>query len=276
MGFVSRCGGRCRLRCGSCCRCAWGSVAGRRENGRRAAHRILWSAPPNCILNNVRQRTSVRAEARARFGAGDVDSCGAPAERRRGSEEKLRGGEALDNLHGPAAKRTSPQRVNGQCGRRGACCWRIGWLEQPETEWKKLRSPAVSKKSEVADAHEAARQQVQQEAAQELFNRESHEPLLVAVGGVAPATSISLRNASSLPTSPFLDNFRAADQPPGTDFRAARDERDLVLANDRYGFTRTRQSVYVVLRFAPATEARVLACMLAISALSLPTLPEQP
>jgi hypothetical protein len=36
----------------------------------------------------------------------------------------------------------------------------MGWLEQPETEWKKLRSPSVSKKSEVADAHEAARQQV--------------------------------------------------------------------------------------------------------------------
>ena len=75
-----------------------------------------------------------------------MDSCGARAERRRRSEEELRGGEALDNLHGPAAKRTSPQRVNGQCGRRGACCWRIGWLEQPETEWKKLRSPSVSKR----------------------------------------------------------------------------------------------------------------------------------
>src|ERR1035441_3300635 len=30
-------------------------------------------------------------------------------------------------------------------------------------------------------------QQVEQEATQELFDRESHEPLLVAVGGVAPA-----------------------------------------------------------------------------------------
>jgi hypothetical protein len=56
----------------------------------------------------------VRAEARARFEAEDVDSCGAPAEMRRRSEEKLGGGEALDNLHGSAAKRTLPQRVNGR------------------------------------------------------------------------------------------------------------------------------------------------------------------
>ena len=128
-----------------------------------------------------------------------MDSCGAPAERRRRSEEELRGGEALDNLHGPAAKRTSPQRVNGQCGRRGACCWRIGWLEQPETEWKKLRSPSVSKKSEVADAHEAARQQVQQEAAQELFDRQDHEPFLVAVSGVAPAKGYVALGESNQP-----------------------------------------------------------------------------
>jgi hypothetical protein len=187
------------LRCGSCCRCASVSVAGGRENGRRAARRRVWSAPPNCVLRNGRQRTSVRAEARAIFEAGDVDSCGAPAERRRRSEEELRGGEALDNLHGPAAKRTSPQRVNGRCGRRGACCWRIGWLEQPETEWKKLRSPSVSKKSEVADAHEAPRQQVQQEAAQELFDRQDHEPFLVAVSGVAPAKGYVALGESNQP-----------------------------------------------------------------------------
>jgi hypothetical protein len=108
---------------------------------------------------------------------------------RRRSEEKLRGGEALDNLHGSAAKWTLPQRVNGQRGRGGVCCWLIGWLEQPETEWKKLRSPSVSEKSKVADAHKAVWQQVEKEAAQELFDRQSHDPLLVAVGGVAPAKS---------------------------------------------------------------------------------------
>jgi hypothetical protein len=105
---------------------------------------------------------------------------------RRGSEEELRGGEALDNLHGSAAKRTLPKRVNGQRGRGGVCCRLIGWLEQPETEWKKLRSPSVSEKSEVADAHKAARQQVQEEAAQELIDGQSHQPLLVAVSRVSP------------------------------------------------------------------------------------------
>jgi len=89
-----------------------------------------------------------------------VDSCGAPAEMRRRSEEKLRGGEALDNLHGSAAERTLPQRGHGQRRRGGAHCWRMGLLEQSRTEWKELCSPPVSKKSEVADAHKTARQQV--------------------------------------------------------------------------------------------------------------------
>ena len=86
------------------------------------------------------------------------------------SEEELGGGETLENLHGSAAKRTLPQRVNGQRGRGGFCCWLIGWLEQLETEWKRLRSASVSEKSEVADAHKAARQQVQEEASQELID----------------------------------------------------------------------------------------------------------
>jgi hypothetical protein len=77
------------------------------------------------------------------------------------------GGDALDNLHGSAAKRTLPQRVNGQRRRGGARCWRMGLLEQPRTEWKEFCSLPVSKKSEVADGHKAAWQQVEQEAAQD-------------------------------------------------------------------------------------------------------------
>ena len=45
----------------------------------------------------------------------------------------------------------------------------------------------IGKEAEVADAHEAAWQQVEQEAAQELFDGQSHDPLLVAMGGIAPA-----------------------------------------------------------------------------------------
>jgi len=67
--------------------------------------------------------------------------------------------------------------VSGERGQRsGTYGWLIGWLEQPETEWKKLRSPSVSEKSEVADAHKAARQQVQEEASQELIDGQSHQP----------------------------------------------------------------------------------------------------
>jgi hypothetical protein len=42
-----------------------------------------------------------------------VDSSGAPAEMRRRSQEKLRGGEALDDLHGAAAKRLRSSRLVG-------------------------------------------------------------------------------------------------------------------------------------------------------------------
>jgi hypothetical protein len=59
-------------------------------------------------------------------------------------------------------------------------------LEKTETKWKKLRSPPVSEKSEVADAHKAAREQMQKEATQELVYGQSHQPLLVAVSGVSP------------------------------------------------------------------------------------------
>jgi len=45
----------------------------------------------------------------------------------------------------------------------------------------------VGEEAEATDAHEAARQQVEQEAAQELFDPQGHEPLLVAVSGVSPA-----------------------------------------------------------------------------------------
>ena len=75
----------------------------------------------------------MHAGAGARFEAGDVDSCSAPAEMRRRSEEELRGGETLDKLHGSAAERTVPLWVSGERGRRvSACRGLIGLLEQSE------------------------------------------------------------------------------------------------------------------------------------------------
>ena len=54
-------------------------------------------------------------------------------------------------------------------------------LEQVETEGKKFRSSPVGQKAEVADTHKAARQHVEQKAAQELIDRQRHNPLAVAV-----------------------------------------------------------------------------------------------
>jgi len=47
--------------------------------------------------------------------------------------------------------------------------------------------PPVSEKAEVADSHKTAWQHVEEEAAKELFDRQGHEPFLIAVSGVAPA-----------------------------------------------------------------------------------------
>ncbi len=60
-------------------------------------------------------------------------------------------------------------------------------LEQAEAERQKGGSSTVGEEAEVTDAHKAAWQQVKQEAAQELIDRQSHDPWLVSVGGVSPA-----------------------------------------------------------------------------------------
>ena len=45
----------------------------------------------------------------------------------------------------------------------------------------------MSQKGEMADAHEAGGKDVEQEAAQELLDRQGHQTLLIAVRGVSPA-----------------------------------------------------------------------------------------
>ena len=78
--------------------------------------------------------------------------------------------------------------MSGESGRRvGPCCGLIGLLEQSETERKEFCSPPVGEEAEVADAHEAAWQQVKQEATQKLIDRQSHDPLPVVVSGISPA-----------------------------------------------------------------------------------------
>ena len=52
---------------------------------------------------------------------------------------------------------------------------------------EKCGSFPIGKEAEVADAHEAAWQHMEQEAAKELIDRQSHDPLSVAVCGIAPS-----------------------------------------------------------------------------------------
>src|ERR1039458_9460279 len=74
------------------------------------------------------------------------------------------------------------------CGR---CC-RRSWVlqrsaEQPPAQRQQRGAVAVGEEAEVADAYKARWQQMEQEAAQELMNVQGHEPLLVAMRGVAPS-----------------------------------------------------------------------------------------
>ena len=56
-----------------------------------------------------------------------------------------------------------------------------------KAKWQKRGAPAVGEESEVPNAHEALRKQVQEEATQELIQRWTYQLLLVVVSGIAPA-----------------------------------------------------------------------------------------
>jgi hypothetical protein len=60
-------------------------------------------------------------------------------------------------------------------------------VEQVEAERQEGSAVPVGEEAEVADGHEAAREQVEEEAAQELIDEQGHEPLLGGVCGVSPA-----------------------------------------------------------------------------------------
>jgi len=60
-------------------------------------------------------------------------------------------------------------------------------LEHAETQWKKLGSSPIGEEAEIADAHEAARQPMEQEAAQELIDRQARHALPISVRGIPPS-----------------------------------------------------------------------------------------
>jgi len=94
-------------------------------------------------------------------------------------EVKLAVGEPFDDHHDAGTVGTA---------RSG---W-LGWIDagcdakQRAATLQRGTPPAVGEESEVADAHQASRQNVKQEAAQELMSGNTHDLLLAAMGIVPP------------------------------------------------------------------------------------------
>jgi hypothetical protein len=97
-------------------------------------------------------------------------------------------------------------------------------VEQSEAEWQQRGSLTVGEEAEVADADEAARQQVQKEAAQELVDRKCHDALPVAMRGVSPAkghrtigesneSAVGDADAVGISTEVAQDMLRSAEWP---------------------------------------------------------------
>jgi len=66
-------------------------------------------------------------------------------------------------------------------------CARGGGWQQLFAKWNQRTAAAAGEEAEVADADEATRQHMQQEATQELIHRQSQESFFVLVSGVPPA-----------------------------------------------------------------------------------------
>src|SRR5208283_4259473 len=108
----------------------------------------------------------------------------------------LRRRQSLQDDHRAAALGAGPGGSGRRRGRaafflprwRFWCGWQIGGSSQElEAKWQERGAPSVGQKAEMTDADEARGKHVEQEAAQELLDREGHQTLLVAVRGVSPA-----------------------------------------------------------------------------------------
>lgn len=97
-------------------------------------------------------------------------------------------GEPFNDVHGSATSGTVPAcRRLVFAGRSGRLRVVSGVLEQEEAKRQKRSALPVGEEPEVADAHEAAWQEVKKKAAQELIDVQGHEALAVAVCGITPA-----------------------------------------------------------------------------------------
>jgi hypothetical protein len=81
-------------------------------------------------------------------------------------------GEPFDHSHGSTTERAGPERESRRSRWRGVSNWvrlRRRSVQQLKTEWQKSGPTAVGQKAEIANANEAGRKQMQEEAAQELL-----------------------------------------------------------------------------------------------------------
>ena len=165
----------------------------RRTMERRSAMG-LWGKPGSIGRRHRRSRAreGTREASAPLAGRGptewDDGSCDSGGKDGRRTQERLSRSQPLQKDHRPATLGTGPQggagvgEEIGSGGRRRSC----GGEELGTTRQENC-APPIGEEPEVADADEAGREQVEQEAAQELLDREREEALLIAVSGVSPA-----------------------------------------------------------------------------------------
>jgi len=80
---------------------------------------------------------------------------------------------------------------------------------------------AIGEEAEVADADKGAWKQMEQEAAQELIDGQSHQSLLVAVSGISPAEGDAAAGESNEPVVGHGDTMGIGTKIAERMFRAA-------------------------------------------------------
>ena len=154
--------------------------------GRKSIARIVVRKLEEESCCAARRRGTVRVERREGFELERVVSC-SDGERRWRAQLNFCSGEPFDDHHRSTTLGAAPEivRVRGVLiGQRFLCC-----AEQVKAEGQESGASPVGQETKVADAYEAFGEQVQQEAAQEFIERDSHELLFVVVSRVAPAKS---------------------------------------------------------------------------------------
>ena len=135
----------------------------------RMRKRILKSVVEELERRPVpRQNTEVRSGSKRAFELERVASCRSLDHRWR-TKLDFSSGESFDDPHRPTTLGARPKIARTGGGNLLVGLWRRA--EQLGAKWQGGGTFAVGQEAEVADAHETFREQVQQEAAQELIER---------------------------------------------------------------------------------------------------------